>query len=169
MNDSGYYSDYDTVTSSSSMVNDGVILGVLIGFVVLTLVIYVIHAIFLGMVFKKAGVESWKAWVPVYNSWKLLEIGSQPGWWALLAFLPIVNVVAAVFMLIAMYRIGLNLQKEGWFVALAILVPTVWLIWLALDKSTWQPNGQQQPPQDFNQPPSIPPSAPPTMPQQPMM
>ena len=70
--------------------------------------------------------------------WILLELGDQKGFWAVLAIIPFVNIVSAVFMIIAEYNIGLKLGKEGWFVLLAIFLPLVWLIWLAFDKSTWK-------------------------------
>ncbi len=98
---------------------------------------YVVTALFLGLIFKKAGVPRWIAWVPFYNSWKMLEIGGQPGFWAILSVIPVVNIVSAVFMYIAMYYIGLKLGKPGAFVLLAIFLPIVWLIWLAVDKSKW--------------------------------
>lgn len=145
---------YNTSIDSSST-DAGFILAFFGFYIVFLIIIYVVYAIFLGMIFKKAGVESWKAWVPVYNNWKMLEIGKQPGWWAILAFVPIVNIVAVVFTVIAMYHIGLSLQKEGWFVLLGIFIPIVWVIWLAVDKSTWE--GQPAPSQ---QPPAAPPTAP---------
>jgi len=104
---------------------------------IFTFIVYALHAVFLGKIFKKAGIPQWIAWVPIYNSWKLLEIGGQQGFWAILAIIPVVNIVSAVFMYIAMYNIGLKLGQEGIFVLLAIFLPTVWLIWLAIDKSTW--------------------------------
>lgn len=98
---------------------------------------YIISALLLSRVFKKAGVPTWIAWVPFYNNWKLLELGGQQGFWAVLAIIPVVNIVSAVFMYIAMYHIGLKLGKSGAFVLLAIFLPIVWLIWLAVDKSKW--------------------------------
>lgn len=98
---------------------------------------YVVTAIFLGKLFTKAGVPSWIAWVPFYNNWKLLEIGGQQGFWAVLAIIPIVNYVSIVFMYIAMYHVGKKLGKDGVFVLLAIFLPLVWMIWLAVDKSKW--------------------------------
>lgn len=144
-----------TVTTTSTEFDAGAFMAFLAFYFIFILIAYVIHAIFLGMIFKKAGVESWKAWVPVYNSWVLLEIGKQPGWWALLMFVPIVQIAAIVFFYIAMYQIGLSLQKEGWFVLLAIFIPTVWVIWLALDSSTWQDGGQSN-----QTPASVPPTTP---------
>ena len=98
---------------------------------------YVLAGILYGKIFKKAGIPSWIAWVPVYNSWKIFEIGGQHGYWAILSFIPFVNFVAAIFSYISMYNIGLKFGKQGTFVLLAIFFPIVWVIWLAFDKSTW--------------------------------
>lgn len=99
--------------------------------------LYVVTSLSLMKIFKKASIKPWIAWVPFYNSWKLLEIGGQQGFWAILAIIPLVNIASAVFMYIAMYNIGLKLGKSGGFVALAIFLPIVWIIWLAVDKSVW--------------------------------
>lgn len=114
-------------------------------FIVMVLA-YVISSLILSRIFKKAGVEQWIAWVPFYNSWKILELGDQQGFWAVLAIIPVVNIVAAVFMYIAMYNIGLKFGKKGWFVLLAIFIPIVWLAWLAFDRSKWNNNLNLTPP-----------------------
>lgn len=140
----GYYTSpyYDT---GSSEVTGAVAAGAILTFVLFAFLLaaafYVVTALLLGRIFKKAGVESWKAWVPVYNGWTLLELGGQQGFWAVLALIPGVNIVSAVFMYIAMYNIGLKFGKEGAFVLLAIFLPIVWFIWLAVDDSTW--NGKK--------------------------
>jgi hypothetical protein len=136
---SSYYdnSTYYTTTTDPAVAAAAAL--AMLGFVfAIAAVTYVVSSIFLSRIFKKAGVEGWKAWVPVYNSWMLLEMGGQKGYWAILAFVPFVNIVSAVFMYIAMYHIGLKLQKDGAFILLAIFLPLVWMIWLAVDKSTWQ-------------------------------
>jgi len=107
--------------------------------------VYVVYAIFLGRIFKKAGVQSWIAWVPFYNTWKLLEIGGQQGFWSVLAIIPLVNYVSAVFVFIAMYHIGKKLGKDGVFVLLAIFLPIVWVIWLGVDKSKWNDKASSAP------------------------
>lgn len=141
-----YSNDYYSSSSSLSASEATGLMALGLTFIVFTLiffiVIYALHAFFLSRIFKKAGIEQWAAWVPVYNSWKLLEIGGQPGWWSILALIPFVNIAAAVFLYIAMYHVGLKLQKEGWFVLLAIFVPTVWMIWLAFDSSKWNEAGE---------------------------
>lgn len=167
-NDNYYYSgpnDYGDAGLGVAM-----ILTILVFTLIAAAAAYVITSYFLSRIFKKAGLDAWKAWVPVYNNWVLLELGGQAGWWAILAFVPVVNIVAAIFMYIAMYHVGLNFGKDGAFVLLAIFIPIVWLIWLAVDKSTWkgapvqasasQPDGAPayQPPverPDNNQTPSV--------------
>ena len=142
-----YYSNSDSMYGSTSTTPaDPAVVAVLVLLYILILAAaYVVSAIFLGKIFKKAGVKSWAAWVPVYNSWKLLEIGGQQGFWSVLAFIPVVNIVAAVFTYVSMYHVGKKLGKDGAFVVLGIFLPLVWLIWLAVDKSTWNDQASTAP------------------------
>lgn len=133
---SPYY--YDSGSAATDAATVGAILSLIVIGLVVAAAMYVVSAILIGRIFHKAGVESWKAWVPVYNGWVLLELGGQQGFWAVLALIPGVNIVSAVFMYIAMYHIGLKFGKEGAFVLLAIFLPLVWFIWLAVDDSTWK-------------------------------
>lgn len=146
------YSTAEPLTSSSAA-SDSAAAGVIVlfvavvyGFVLLLgLAVYVVTSLCLMKIFKKAGVKPWIAWVPFYNSWKILEIGGQPGFWAVLAIIPFVNIVAAVFIIIAQYHIGKKLGKGGEFVVWAIFLPLVWFIWLAVDKSTWDDTASTAP------------------------
>ena len=152
------YSNYSNESMSSEDAAAALVIGgtFFIIFMIIAIIIYVIHAFLLSRLFKKAGTPEWIAWVPFYNSWKLLELGNQPGFWAVLAIIPLVNIASAVFMYIAMYRIGLKLQKEGWFVLLAIFIPIAWLIWLGFDSSKWNDNPEQALPTTPSQPPTQP-------------
>lgn len=144
------YSQYETMFNETSnqmaqngaQVSEGAAAAALVGLVIFGFIAavigYVINAFLLSRIFKKAGVEEWKAWVPIYNTWIMLELGDQKGWWAVVMLVPFVNIVALVFILIAAYNIGLKLEKEGVFVLLAIFLPIVWLAWLGFDKSTWK-------------------------------
>lgn len=137
------YMDYNyttqtySTTGSDTAVSAAAMLVALVIVLIIAIVSYAITAFLLGRIFKKAGVPQWVAWVPIYNTWKLLELGDQPGFWAVLGLLPFINIVTIVFMYIAMYKIGLKLGKEKWFVLLAIFVPIVWMIWLGFDSSKW--------------------------------
>ncbi|MEO6109737.1 MAG: DUF5684 domain-containing protein [Candidatus Saccharimonadales bacterium] len=145
-----YYSNYTYETSSADSATAaaagiGFALFFLIFSLVLSIGIYVLYAIFLGKIFKKAGISPGIAWVPFYNNWKLLELGGQQGFWAILAIVPVVNYVSAVFLYISMYHVGKKFGKDGTFVLLAIFLPIVWLIWLGIDKSTWNDKGSTAP------------------------
>ena len=133
---SSYY--YTQSTSSDSGPIDTTGAGILIViFLTASIIGYVLTSLFLGRIFKKASIASWTAWVPSYNAWKLLEMGGQPGFWAILAIFPIINLASAVFIVLAMYNIGLKFGKSASFVLFAIFLPIIWLIWLAVDSSTW--------------------------------
>jgi hypothetical protein len=133
--DSYYYSYDSTYSSDAGIAFMIAMLPILLWTILIT---YAITAIFLGLIFRKAGVPAWKAWVPVYSTWTLLKLGGQNGIWAVLGLIPVVNYVSAVFMYIAMYYIGKNLGKSGTFVLWAIFLSPVWLVWLAVDNSTWK-------------------------------
>lgn len=123
-----------------------VFIGIAIYLVVLVGV-YVLFAWMLSRVFQKAGVERWKAWVPIYNTWVLLEMGGQMGWISILGFIPVVNIVAVIFLCIAIYHLNAGFGKPGagWLV-LFIFLPLVWLIVQAFDSSYWDPRRMQVPP-----------------------
>lgn len=131
------YSD-GTFTPEAAAMAEGFITFIFLATFILIIVSYIMISLLYSRIFKKAGIESWIAWVPFYSSWKLLEIGGQKGFWAILMAIPIVQFVAMIFMYMAMYNIGLKLGKSGTFVVYAIFLPLVWCIWLAFDKSTWQ-------------------------------
>jgi len=101
---------------------------------------YAVTSWLLGRVFKKAGIDQWKAWVPFYNSWVFLELGGQQGWLALLVLIPGVGgIVTLVFLCIAAYNIGLAFGKSGGWVVLYLLLSWVWYAIVGFDSSRWEP------------------------------
>ena len=137
--------DVTFTTTQATMTGDSVdaATGIAIGMAVLFFVFiimagaYVFTAIFTGMIFKKAGVPAWKAWVPFYNIWKFFEIGGQAGALSLFMYVPFLNIVGMVFMAISAYNIGLKLGKDGIYVLLWLFISPVWLILLGIEKSPW--------------------------------
>jgi hypothetical protein len=121
-----------------------VFFGFLAVYVVVFAASYVLSSWMLSRIFRKAGVEPWKAWVPFYNVWVLLEMGGQPGWWAILSLVPVASIAALVFLCIAIYHVdaGFGKPDAGWLV-LYIFLPCVWLIILAFDDSRWDPSRMQ--------------------------
>ena len=43
--------------------------------------------------FKMAGVANWKSIIPIYNIVKHLDIIKRPRWWAILVFIPVINLL----------------------------------------------------------------------------
>ena len=121
------------------------ILSILVIALVLTIIGYAISSLLYMLIFKKAGIDTKKAWIPFYNRWIFFELGGQEGWKSLLAFIPYVGVIISfVFEIIAVVEISKKLGKSPYF---AILFPfgilsfglssLVWFLILGLDSSRW--------------------------------
>jgi hypothetical protein len=65
--------------------------GFLGGIVYLAVVVFLVAA--LWKVFTKAGQPGWACLVPFYNLFILCKIAGRPGWWLLLFFVPLANIV----------------------------------------------------------------------------
>jgi hypothetical protein len=50
--------------------------------------------------FEKAGQPGWTAIVPIYNVYIMLKIVGRPGWWLILFFIPLVNLVINIIVAI---------------------------------------------------------------------
>jgi hypothetical protein len=57
------------------------------------LAVIVLIVVALWKVFLKAGQPGWAAIVPFYNWYILLKVAGKPGWWLILLFIPLVNIV----------------------------------------------------------------------------
>ena len=63
------------------------------GWLIFFLVVQVIHFAGTWKLYQIAGRKAWEAAVPVYNSVVLMKIINRPGWWTILLFVPIVNLI----------------------------------------------------------------------------
>lgn len=134
--------DYTYNTSYNSTSTDSEALAAIgiayLIFSIVLLIYYVFASVCLSRIFKKAGVTSWYAWVPVLNTWKFLEMGNQNGALSLLAFVPFVNLAFSIFQLIASYRISEKFGKDPMlYLILYLLANPAWLVLLAFGDATW--------------------------------
>jgi hypothetical protein len=106
----------------------------------LSLAVYVLDGFAFMKLFRKVGIEPWAAWVPIFNRWRLLELGGQPGWISVLSVVSAASIVAAVFEAMGAYRIGLAFRKPGSWVVLFIFLPFVWAWLLAADNEPYDLN-----------------------------
>jgi signal peptidase I len=63
------------------------------GWLIFILSLNTIHFIGTWKLYSKAGKNSWKAAVPVYNAIILMDIIKRPRWWVFLLFIPVVNIM----------------------------------------------------------------------------
>lgn len=88
-------------------------------FLFVWLILLVVAVVALWKVFEKAGVEGWKAIIPVYNTYVLAEISGKPGWWGLLislvglvAWIPVIGWIASIAVIVLYVLISLELAKK---------------------------------------------------------
>ena len=124
----------------------GMSIAFLLVFVLVVAIIgYVISSLLYMLIFKKAGIEAKKAWIPFYNRWIFFELGGQEGWKSLLTFIPYVGfIISLVFEVMAVVEISKKLGKSPYW---AILFPLgyltfgittlIWYLTTALSNNQW--------------------------------
>lgn len=90
------------------------------------------------IVFTKADKPGWAALIPIYNTYVMLKIGDNPGWFLLLMLIPIVN-------LYALGKMHVGIAKAfgkgvGWGIGLWFL-PFVFFPMLAFGDATYRGGG----------------------------
>lgn len=76
--------------------------------------------------FEKAGQPGWASIIPIYNVYIILKIGGKPGWWLLLYFIPLVNLIFAIW---AINMVSKSFGKdEGFTIGLLFLGFIFWAI-----------------------------------------
>lgn len=132
---------YDGYTSDEALYASlFLIIGASIAFTAVIVVIsWVLVAIPLSALFRKAGIEPWKAWIPFYSTYTWLRLGGQNGNWVWLSLVPYGSTVTSIFLYIGMYRTGKAFGKESGFLVLGILLPWVWLFILGFGRDEYRP------------------------------
>jgi|SRR5208283_3962594 len=99
--------------------------GMLLFFLVFAVAAYVYTSLALQTIAQKTNTENpWLAWIPIINIVLMLNIAKKPVWWILLLLIPVVNIVIAVIIWMAIAEAR---NKPNWWGILAI-VPFVNLI-----------------------------------------
>ena len=109
-------------------------------FLMVELVSLSLMIIFLGSgwkIFQKAGIPGWHACVPIFNIIQLSRISGKSGFYALLLFLPLVNIPACIFLFLGLAR---NFGKGKKFALGLMLLPLPFFPLLAFDTSSYLGN-----------------------------
>ncbi len=101
------------------------------------LALMILSLVVMWRVFVKAGKPGWGSLVPIYNTYLLLKIAGRPGWWLLLLFIPIVNMVVLLLMSL---DIAKAFGKSPTFGVLGLwLFTMIGFTMLAFDSSKYTP------------------------------
>lgn len=89
--------------------------GMLLTFVLVGLVVAVFYIAVMWKVFTKAGQPGWAAIIPIYNTYVLCKVAGRPGWWLLLFFVPLVNIVVLIMLCLDVARMFGKSGAFGFF------------------------------------------------------
>ena len=80
------------------------------------------------VLYTKAGRQGWEGIIPIYSSYVMTLIVGRPWWWLLLMFIPLVNIIIAIVLIVDLaksfgksipYAVGLFLLPFIFFPMLA--------------------------------------------------
>lgn len=96
--------------------------------------IYISYSLYV-MAKKTSTPNEWLAWIPLINVFLLLKVGGKSYWWFLLLLIPLINIVFAVLIYMAVAE---RLHKPSW-VGILIIIPLINIFvpgYLAFGKDT---------------------------------
>jgi hypothetical protein len=73
-------------------------------------------------IFTKAGQPGWAILIPFYNFYVMCKIAGRPGWWLILALIPLVNLIIFIILYV---DIAKNFGKGAGFAVGMILLPFI--------------------------------------------
>jgi len=115
----------------------------------IVLVLYVYQALCWLYIAKRTNTPNgWFAFIPILNIILMLQIAKRPLWWIILYFIPIVNIVIAIMLIVDVLKV---LKRPTWWVIMQF-IPIVNLIFMGL--MAWGKNGSTA-----SKPTVIPPTA----------
>lgn len=102
---------------------------------VIGLLISLLVVVALWKIFTKAGRAGWASLIPIYNAYVLLKVAGKPGWWLILFFIPLVNLIIIILVGLGLAQ---NFGKGGGFGIGIALLGFIFLPILAFDGSRYQ-------------------------------
>lgn len=110
--------------------NDG--MGIIVLIIEVAIAILMLVAIW--KVYTKAGQPGWACLIPFYNAYVFLKIAGKPGWWLILLFVPLLNIIYGI---IALAGLAKNFGKGAGFVVGLIFLPFVFYPILAFSDAQY--------------------------------
>ncbi|MDI6778262.1 MAG: DUF5684 domain-containing protein [Patescibacteria group bacterium] len=127
-----YSSDMPAAAGGAALFAGGMFLFIML----FILVIYVLMAISLMKIANRTNTpNAWFAWIPILNLILMLQIANRPMWWLIFWLVPIVNIVGIVLNFVIWIDIAKRLGKSAVMGVLAVLIPIIFMPYLAFSKS----------------------------------
>ncbi len=88
--------------------------------ILISLLIVLLPAVGLAKLFVKAGIPSWKAWVPFLNTWEMLKVARYKQYWFWIQFIPVLGWFISIWILVEFVELFgkygfLNMQQQYCF------------------------------------------------------
>lgn len=87
----------------------------------------------LAGILKKNGEESWKAFIPFYNTIVILKIVEKPIWVFVFILIPLINIFVIIWLI---HLISLKFKKDASFTIGLVFLPFIFFPILAFDNSS---------------------------------
>ena len=96
---------------------------------------FVVFIIGVWKTLEKAGQPGWGGLIPIYNLYLLAQVAQKPGWWVIMFFIPIANIVFSILLYNEIAkRFG---QGVGFTIGL-ILLPAIFFMLLGFGNYTYK-------------------------------
>lgn len=96
---------------------------------------FIVFIIGVWKTLEKAGQPGWGGLIPIYNLYLLTQVAQKPGWWVIMFFIPIANIVFSVLLYNEIAkRFG---QGVGFTIGL-ILLPAIFFMLLGFGNYTYK-------------------------------
>jgi hypothetical protein len=102
----------------------------------LPLALTVVVIIGMWKVFEKAGQPGWGCIIPIFNIYCLVKIAGKEWWWLLLYFIPLVNIIISIIVLLSVSQ---NFGKGVGFAVGLIFLPFIFFPILGFGDATYGP------------------------------
>jgi len=99
--------------------------------VLIQVIILLLPSIGLAKLFEKAGVPGWKAYIPFYNTWIMLQLAERPKHWVYWQIIPVVGWFISLGIYVEFVKVFGKFQL--WEHAMAALLPIIYFPMIGFD------------------------------------
>lgn len=112
----------------------------MVAILIVYVAIYVYFALALSTIAQKTNTpNAWFAWIPLLNMILMLQIAKKPVWWIILMFIPLVNIIISILVLMGLATAR---NRPGWY-GILMIIPLVNFIIIGMLAWSDAPTGVQ--------------------------